>query len=444
MTNFYTVSQYRPKAEKSPPLVYYSGSKPPSSIKGATHLSLYDYNNRKLEKKQEKQPWSALFNDKKEKKSPQLLELRGLINQGNLCFANAIFQSLVFCQPFYQLFIQLGRELPFSFNKTPLLDATIMFLNEFRVLDDDDIQLQTGEPFTPTSIYDAMKTYNRFSQIQLGQQEDAEEFLGFFLDTLHEELLSISPRLKPRTGTTLHEWFDGLLPTDQPAQADDGWLEVGHKNKTLSTKSTNTQESPLTKMFGGKFRSVLKTPGQKDSITLEPFQPLQLDIQPDNIHTIEDALINLAQPETIHGVHSSSKQGPVDARKQVTIDTCPPILIIHLKRFLYDSIGGVLKSNKKIGYKSTLNIPNEIISPSKRPAEGLNYRLFAVVYHHGQSSGSGHYTIDVLRQNHKQWVHIDDIVMDLLDEKDVVITHNSKQNNNYDDKVAYLLLYSKI
>ena len=281
---------------------------------------------------------------------------------------------------------------------------------------------------------------------QLGQQEDAEEFLGFFLDTLHEELLSISPRLKPRTGTALHDWFEGLPngnTADQPTQPDDGWLEVGHKNKTLSTKSTNSAESPLTKMFGGKFRSVFKTPGQKDSVTLEPFQPLQLDIQPDNIHSIEDALINLAQPEIIHGVHSSSKQGPVDATKQVTIDTCPPILIIHLKRFLYDSIGGVLKSNKKIGYQSQLKIPNEIISPSKRPAEGLNYRLFAVVYHHGQSSGSGHYTIDVLRQNHKQWVHIDDIAMDLLSEKDVVIT-NSSQINNHDDKVAYLLLYSKM
>lgn len=33
-------------------------------------------------------------------------------------------------------------------------------------------------------------------------------------------------------------------------------------------------------MFGGKLRSILHTPGSgKDSITLEPYQPLQLDIQ---------------------------------------------------------------------------------------------------------------------------------------------------------------------
>ncbi|EOQ99539.1 putative ubiquitin carboxyl-terminal hydrolase 3 [Wallemia ichthyophaga EXF-994] len=438
--NLYSVCSYRPRADRSPGLVYYSGSNPPTRIKGADRVAVEDYQIAHRESNQIAHKESNQIANKQSNN----IQLRGLINLGNLCFANSIFQSLVFCQPFYQMMIGLSTQLPFSFNKTPLLDATIAFLQQFNPTNDMNDMNDIGEPFTPTLIYDALKQYNRFNTIHRGQQEDAEEFLGFFLDTLHEELVSISPRLKPRT-----RWFDGV---DSPDDSNE-WLQVGHKNKTLNKPSTpsNPTESPISKLFGGKFRSTLKTPGQKDSITLEPFQPLQLDIQPDHIHSIEDALLNLAQPETIHGVYSPSKQGPVDATKQVTIDTSPPILIIHLKRFLYHSVGGVMKSNKRITYQPTLSIPNSILSPWNTPADGLHYRLFAVVYHHGQNSGSGHYTIDVLRQDLKQWVHIDDIVMNFLDENHVVETeYGSSGNNNSNgssannDKTAYLLLYSKM
>lgn len=47
----------------------------------------------------------------------------------------------------------------------------------------------------------------------------------------------------------------------------------------LPFDQTATKESPITRIFGGKLRSVLRCPGQKDSVTIEPFQRLQLDIQ---------------------------------------------------------------------------------------------------------------------------------------------------------------------
>lgn len=129
---------------------------------------------------------------------------------------------------------------------------------------------------------------------QGGQQEDAEEFLGFFLDTLEEELLSISSSLmtepKPKA------------PGGPSAEgsADDGWLEVGKKNKAVVTRSvrtlifvfwiaflirsrlylqTKSANSPITRIFGGKFRSTLKVPGQRDSALLEDWRAIQLDIQ---------------------------------------------------------------------------------------------------------------------------------------------------------------------
>jgi len=88
---------------------------------------------------------------------------RGLINSGNLCFANSVLQIMVYCPPFHRLFAKLGRVLGgagpglgdssgmngingvgwMSGNGTaaeasayPLVEATVEFLREF-VVDDD-------------------------------------------------------------------------------------------------------------------------------------------------------------------------------------------------------------------------------------------------------------------------------------------------------------------
>lgn len=108
----------------------------------------------------------------------------------------------------------------------------------------------------------------------------------------------------------------------------------------------------------------------------------------------------------------------VDATKQVFIETLPPVLILHLKRFIYDAkAGGVLKSHKIISYDTELDIPKDCIAPSKRNSlmatgagggpSKTRYRLTGVVYHHGKSASGGHYTVAV-RQGSGRWINIDD------------------------------------
>lgn len=205
---------------------------------------------------------------------------------------------------------------------------------------------------------------------------------------MHEELLALLSRVQPAkavpNGTANgHLNINGDAQDDssetqirRPVSPDEGWLEVGPKQKTHVVRSTENRESAITRIFGGTLRSVLHTPGQKDSVTLEPYQPLQLDIQSSSVLSISDALRGISEPEIVPGVWSAARKTNVDATKQVYIDSFPPVLILHLKRFVYDPMEqNVVKRVKPVAYGGELDVPAEIVSPGKRGA-GIKYRLF--------------------------------------------------------------------
>lgn len=203
----------------------------------------------------------------------------------------------------------------------------------------------------------------------------------------------------------------------------DGWLEVGPKQKSAVTRTAGQQEapSPITKIFGGHLRSELKVSGNKPSVTLEPYKPLQLDIGAPSVNNIVDALKGITRPEQLTGEFGNNST----AHKQVFIDTLPPVLILHLKRFQYDnSFTGTQKIWKKVGYPLELEIPKDVFPSSKRSGLAVRggapkYRLTSVVYHHGKSAAGGHYTVDVLREDSREWVRIDDTIIRRIRPEDV-------------------------
>lgn len=215
-------------------------------------------------------------------------------------------------------------------------------------------------------------------------------------------------------------------PTESSKAGEKGWLEVGPKQKSAITRSSGAiaMESPITKIFGGKLRSELRVPGMKNSVTLEPYQPLQLDIGAPHVHNIVDALKGLTRSETLHGDFNSTRGPGTSATKQVTIESLPKVLILHLKRFQYDNTGGTQKIWKKIGYPLELEIPKEVFPQHKRGAllahGGLpKYNLVGVVYHHGKNASGGHYTVDVRRQDGREWIRLDDTVIRRIRSEDV-------------------------
>ncbi|KAJ5937200.1 hypothetical protein N7454_004855 [Penicillium verhagenii] len=361
------------------------------------------------------------------------LEPRGLVNTGNMCYMNSVLQILVSCVPFHQFLEYVGRRSAHSFHSdVPLIDALIMFMREFRVIDaatsEEQLKMRLkpnelekyGDSFVPEFVYEMIRQLPRFRDMRRGHQQDAQEFLGFLLEELHEECdRAIQQAQKAEEAQRAEGAVNGA--------SGDGWLEVGHKQKAALTQSSGAHatESPVTRIFGGKLRSEFKVPGNKTSVTMEPYQPLQLDIGSPEVHNIIDALKGLTKPESIQGDFNSSRGPNVTATKQIFIETMPPVLILHLKRFQYDSLtGATQKIWKKVGYPLDLEIPREVFPAHRRntltASGGLpQYRLMGVIYHHGMNASGGHYTVDVRRQDGREWIRMDDTVIRRVRSEDV-------------------------
>lgn len=294
----------------------------------------------------------------------------------------------------------------------------IMFMRDFKVIDsapsseklrlrlkDNELE-QYGEPLTPEYVYDVIKRLPRFDNMKRGQQEDAEEFLGFLLAGMHEECAQVIKNAQSTENVPSPK-------SERSESVEGGWLEVGPKQKSATTQSSGAieHESPITKLFGGKLRSEYRKPGEKPSVTLEPYQPLQLDISSPEINSIADALKNMCSLETL----DNAPRGARASTKQVFIETLPPVLILHLKRFHYDA-NGPQKIWKKIGYPLELELPKEVFAPHKRGMLNASggpprFRLTGVVYHHGKNASGGHYTVDLRRQEGREWIRMDDTVI---------------------------------
>ncbi|KIW68304.1 hypothetical protein PV04_04259 [Phialophora macrospora] len=367
------------------------------------------------------------------------LKPRGLVNTGNMCYMNSVLQVLVFCLPFYDFIAKVADRAPHTFKSdTPLVDAIIMFIREYPIICSansvDQLRLRLkpedyenfGDSLIPEYVYAAIKDLPRFREMRRGHQQDAQEFLGFLLEELHEECArAMRSTTASSSGRTTP--VGSVSNASDHADIEGGWMEVGHKQKTAVTRSSGmlAAESPVTNIFGGKLRSELKVSGNKLSITLEPYSPLQLDIGSPQVNNIIDALKGLTRPESMQGDFHTPRGVKATATKQVFIETLPPVLILHLKRFHYDNTTKrAEKIWKRVGYPLELEIPKEVFPlqvRNKFTAHGglPKYRLTGVIYHHGKNANGGHYTVDIRRQDGREWIRMDDTLLRRIRAEDV-------------------------
>jgi len=118
-------------------------------------------------------------------------------------------------------------------------------------------------------------------------------------------------------------------------------------------------ESPITRIFSGRFRTTVRAPGQKDSATVDDWNLLRLDIQRDHIHTVQDAVSALSQAQPVQLTQSTRPGVIIEGQQQSLIEVLPPILVLQMKRFKYDT-KGVAKVGEQVGFGPELEIGHGI------------------------------------------------------------------------------------
>ncbi|DAZ98676.1 TPA: hypothetical protein N0F65_008802 [Lagenidium giganteum] len=228
---------------------------------------------------------------------------------------------------------------------------------------------------------------------RIGRQEDSHEFFRLLLDSMHRSCLrraGIKQENHPSAPTTLvHRAFAGQL-----------------KNSLKCAKCNFVSER------------------------LDDFLDLSLEIN-NGIKSVRGALKHFTAVEKLDDSNAwkcSSCGQPSRAEKGMTIEQCPNVLVVQLKRF--DVMHGKIK--KHIEFSTTLDLARGMSKSSEDRKRGrTKYELHGVLVHAGFSTECGHYYAFV-KGSSNQWYEMNDECVRWVSIDTVL------------QQKAYMLFYSRV
>ncbi|KAK9362435.1 hypothetical protein V1504DRAFT_431785 [Lipomyces starkeyi] len=354
--------------------------------------------------------------------------LTGLKNLGNTCYMNSIIQCLAgtgllarfFLTGSYKKHINLKNKLGTKG------ELTLVFGNLVHALYNDQCTF-----LIPTTMKEvAGRLRPEFSG---NDQHDAQEFLTFILDGLHEDLNVNGGKAR-------------LPPLTEQEERMREQYTVRYASFLEWERYMKSDNSAIVHMFQGQYQSRLTcTICRFTSTTYNPFSFLSLPLAPGKNVTLEQCFDLFVAEEVLDhddAWHCPQCKQQRKATKALRISRLPVILIIHLKRFkvsgrwsnkLENFVNFPLKGLDLTpywpNYRSEDKVWLDKFPQSADQQPPFHYNLYGVVNHYGSVRG-GHYTAFV-HKNNKGWLIFDDSRVAICPPERVV------------SKDAYVLFYER-
>ncbi|XP_011134975.2 ubiquitin carboxyl-terminal hydrolase 2 isoform X4 [Harpegnathos saltator] len=334
--------------------------------------------------------------------------LNGLRNIGNTCFMNSVIQCLSNTRPLLEYLLNeqylADINTTTSSMKGALIKAFSQVIHELWEVGGDHV-------VNTTSLKSQIQ---RFAPRFMGySQQDAQEFLRYLLEGLHEDVNRVTTKLPPIHG----DIPDSYTETQKAVESWKRYLR--------------SEDSMVVDVFVGQLRSSLHcTSCDHVSVTLDPFWDLSLPI-PARSGTVKlsQCLEHFTREEVLDGDEKptcSKCQMRRKCTKSFSIQKFPKILVIHLKRFSpMERFRG--KLNVMVDFPLT-GLDLSAFAAPKVP--GCTYNLYGVANHSG-TTYSGHYTAYCKHPYSGEWHEYNDSRVSVVSARSVVSSE------------AYVLFYEQ-
>lgn len=359
--------------------------------------------------------------------------LVGLRNLGNSCYMNALLQCLSGTEDLVSYFSTPSFQA--DLNRDNFLGSGGAVASAFAALL-AQLHCTNGEqrgPIHPASFKATVgKAAEQFSGTE---QQDSQEFAASLLDTLHEDLNRVRGRKPAVEFPDITPEF--LRDKGEERAAAECWALYLQRDKSI-----------VVDLFQGQMRSQIRCLCcEFVSTKFDSFMYLSLPVVDSTgapLESLGDCLKEFSREELLTGRERwlcPKCKVSVDAAKTLSLWKVPPILLVHLKRFRFDSatsgtsaasyfnfgIGRQSASTKKLNHMvdfspqaEGLTLDGCSVLPANAPQKAPPiYNLYALVDHFG-SCGFGHYTAAVCHPGTNRWYRFDDEHVMPIETQDVV------------------------